>query len=351
MFSEFFEDGHRQLLEGRRIGFVIPQQSLRASVKAVFKQVPGLDPELVMTPFQVGASSERFDLLIVDEAHRLNQRSAQAMGTLTKQFGEINMRLFGEEGANASQLDWITHQSDHQIFLVDAEQTVRPSDLPREVLGELKDRARTASRWYPLTTQMRVSAGSDYVGYVKRLLRGEAPPRPDFGGYDLRFFVDFDEMYEATQQREREVGLSRLVAGYAWPWRSRKDSTAYDIELGSHGLRWNSTQTDWINSSNSINEVGSIHTVQGYDLNYAGVIIGGDLEFDEATGTTRFVRERYFDTRGRANNNFIGRQYTDDDLLKYIRNIYAVLMTRGILGTFVYVEDPALRERLREAIT
>ncbi|PFV12832.1 AAA family ATPase, partial [Bacillus cereus] len=76
--------------------------------------------------------------------------------------------------------------------------------------------------------------------------------------------------------RNGEHGLARLLAGYAWKWRSRKDRSAFDIEIGDVHLRWNSTDKDWINRPTSVNEVGSIHTVQGYDLNYAGVIIGPD---------------------------------------------------------------------------
>ena len=353
-FSEFFVPGYPELLDGLKVGLVVPQQSLRRSIKNVFKTVPGLDENMVMTPFEVGESEERWDLLIVDEAHRLTQRAAQAQahGTLTKKFGEINKKLFGPRGDLRSQLDWIQHQSDHQIYLLDPDQSVRPADLPRQRFEELRSAAETSARWYRLQTQMRVKAGSDYPRFVKTLLRGEIPKPQDFGDYDLRFFDNVDEMVQAVGAREREVGLSRLVAGYAWPWLSRKpDGPAFDIALGRQRLPWNSTPTDWINSANSINEVGSIHTVQGYDLNYAGVIIGGDLVLDASTGRTKFRRERYFDRRGVASNRtWLRRDYTDDEILAFVRNIYAVLLTRGILGTYVYVEDPQLRDHVREAL-
>ena len=96
--------------------------------------------------------------------------------------------------------------------------------------------------------------------------------------------------------------------------------------------------------------MGSIHTTQGYDLNYAGVIIGPDLRYDPIRRRMRVNRDSYFDTKGKANNKMLGVSYDDDDLLGYIRNIYAVLLTRGIRGTYVYVCDRDLREHLRQFI-
>ena len=106
---------------------------------------------------------------------------------------------------------------------------------------------------------------------------------------------------------------------------------------------WNSTDKDWINSPGSLEEVGSIHTVQGYDLNYAGVIIGPDLRYDADAGRLHIDRAAYFDKKGKENNPVLGRVYSDEDLLRYITNVYAVLLTRGVRGTYVYVNDPDVR--------
>ena len=104
---------------------------------------------------------------------------------------------------------------------------------------------------------------------------------------------------------------------------------------------------DWVNSATSLDEMGSIHTIQGYDLNVAGVVIGRDLRYDRDARRIRFDRTQYRDRNGKANNNQLGLTYTDDQLLEYVRNIYTVLLTRGIRGTYVYVCDPDLREYLR----
>lgn len=326
---------------------MVPQQSLRESITKVFKLTPGLNKSLVLTPFGVGESQEPFDLLIVDEAHRLNQRANQPSGPLNKKFADINRKLFGEDNVDLTQLDWIRKQSKHTILMLDAGQSVRPADLPAETTRELLNEAARNERLYPLLTQMRISAGQDYVGYIRRVLSDDPPAkREEFKGYDLRFFDNLGDMRREIELREQEHKLSRLVAGYAWEWRSKKDKSAFDIEIDGQQLRWNSTQRDWINSEGSVNEVGSIHTVQGYDLNYAGVIIGKDLRYDPEAGRVFFDRSEYYDKKGRENNPKRGIIYTDEQLLTYVRNIYTVLLTRGILGTYIYVCDRELRERI-----
>lgn len=343
MFAEFFTPENRELLRDLRMALVIPQQSLRESVQRVFRKTPKLDPAMVLTAFQVGESDANFDLILVDETHRLNQRSNQPSGPQNKRFRDINERLFGADAPHHTQLDWIKARSKHQLLLVDGAQSVRPHDLPPATLDEVVRTAKDAHRHFRLTTQMRVKAGADYVEFVRGMLRGEKPALPDLGDYDLRSFDDLGEMRAAIRAKDSEVGLSRLVAGYAWDWVSRRDPEAYDIELDGERMRWNSTDKDWINSRGSLEEVGSIHTVQGYDLNYAGVIIGPDLRID-SSGRIVASREDYRDKMGKLRTGSFSRGFSDDDLLVFIRNIYGVLLTRGMLGTYVYVCDPRLRE-------
>ncbi|QIK74590.1 DNA/RNA helicase domain-containing protein [Nocardioides piscis] len=348
LLSEFFVPGYPELLVDFNVAMVVPQQSLRRSIRRVFRKTPGLSPQQVLSPFEVGGATQRFDLLIVDEAHRLNQRAAQAAGPLNKLFADINIKLFGEDDSSITQLDWIDHQSRHQIYLLDGAQAVRPADLPIETTRELVEVVRRSGRHYPLTSQMRVRAGDDYVGYVRGVLEGTTQVRRNFVGYDLRFFDDPEQLREAIIAREEETGLARLLAGFAWPWKGKHDANALDIHVGGLQLRWNATDVDWVNSPTSIDEVGSIHTIQGYDLNYAGVIIGKDLRYDVDTNRIYFDRENYHDPRGTTNNRMRGISYSDDDILQFVRNIYAVLLTRGMLGTYLYVCDGPLREHLRK---
>ncbi|KAB1656978.1 DUF2075 domain-containing protein [Pseudoclavibacter sp. CFCC 11306] len=351
LFSDFFAGEHREALQHMDIGIVVPQQSLRTSMRRVFKSIPNMREVKVLTPFDVGSGDDYYDLLLVDEAHRLGQRANQSSGTQNKKFIDINTKLFGEDDLHYTQLDWIRARSTNQILLIDADQTVRPSDLPTPTLRSVLDAACRGDRLLRLTSQLRVKGGSDYIEYVGRLLSDEPPAPKSFGdAYDLRFFDDLGEMHEEIRKRDAEVGLSRLVAGFAWPWNSKNDKSVPDIVEDGVALQWNWAQTDWIASPHAIDQVGSIHTVQGYELNYAGVIIGRDLQLDRSTGRLMFSRDDYYDKKGKENNAQLGITYSDEELLKFVRNIYRVLMTRGMLGTYVYVCDAELKERLKSLV-
>ena len=350
MFANYFIPEYRELVKDFKIALVIPQQSLRKTIQTVFTKTPGLNKNMVLNPFEVGESVEPFDLLIVDEAHRLGRRSNQPSASLNAKFTAINTALFGSDRSDLTQLDWIRAQSRHQLYLIDSAQSIKPADVPKKVLDGLIEQASSEASFFHLASQMRVQGGNDYLEFVGRVMEGAQYSRMTFGDYDLRFFDDIHQLRRAILEKDHEVGLSRLVAGFAWPWASKNDPDAHDIEIDGLQLTWNRTATDWINSETSRDEVGSIHTVQGYDLNYAGVIIGSDLGYDEKSGQLVFHRENYHDKKGKENNPRLGIVYSDEDLLDYVKNIYRVLLTRGIRGTYVYVVDPALRRHLSEII-
>lgn len=346
-FADLLTAEHIDVLQDRKFGLVIPQQSLRKTLRRVFAKTPGLAKEMVLSPFDVGLSDTMYDLLVVDEAHRLGRRFSQSSAAGNNRFREATVKIFGQDDYSKTQLDWIRMRSRHQVFLLDSRQTVRPSDLP---VGAQQGIGSAADHRYRLQSQMRVRAGADYVSYVQNVLAGVAASPESFGEYDLRFFDDLGDMYEQIQARDAESGLARLVAGFAWPWptKGRKDPNVFHIEIDGLRLPWNRSEEDWINSRGSLHEVGSIHTVQGYDLNYAGVIIGPDLRLDPESGSIVASPADYRDEKGKQGSPKFGvAPPTEQELTILIKNIYAVLLTRGIRGTYVYVCDPVLREKLR----
>jgi DUF2075 family protein/predicted GIY-YIG superfamily endonuclease len=346
IFSDFFQEGFPAILANKNIGFVVPQQSLRKTLQKVFKKTPGLNKDMVLSPFDLGKAGKVYDLLVVDEAHRLRQRSNQEAASQNKSFHDINVKLFGKDDKEITQLDWVRKLSKHQVLLVDIDQTVRPGDLPRELTLRLVQEAKGTGRFQKLVSQMRIPNGSDYVDYVTQVLsKSGSVPSTSFGDYDVKFFDSFAEMHSAINNLNDEHGLSRVIAGYGWPWVSQGGKATHDFTIDGIPLIWNRTATDWINSPTSHEEVGSIHTVQGYDLNYAGVIIGPELDFDSQGQELRVIKDNYHDKKGKQNNP--GAKLSDDDLLGFVCNIYRVLMTRGIRGTYIYVVNPALREHLR----
>ena len=351
IFSDFFTPETADALAGLKIGLVVPQQALRKTLEVVFTQTPGLHKSMVLTPFDVAASEEDFDLLIVDESHRLGQRANQPSAAQNRKYSDLNFKLYGNDDPSITQLDWIEKKSRLQLLLLDTAQAIRPADLPLSRTQELIQQARQNDALFQLTSQMRVTGGQKYLEFVRNIFGDTPTAAEDFNGYDLRFYDDFARMRSDILSLDSEHGLSRILAGFAWPWKSKKDSSAIDIELGGLKLQWNQTATDWVNSRTSANEVGSIHTIQGYDLNYAGVIIGEDIGYDHVTKQVVFNRENYFDVKGRENNSARGIIYTDEDVLQWVLNIYRVLLTRGIKGTFVYVCDPELRKLLKARFT
>ena len=350
IFGDLLTGENQKLLTDFRVGIVIPQQALRHTLTKVFSKTPGLDKSMILSPFQVGQSIEKWDLLVVDETHRLGMRAQQPHPTLNTKFATINQALFGQDDLGFTQLDWVTHQSENQVLLVDPEQSIKPADLPRSTLDELINSAKSEGSYFKLISQMRVEGGEDYIQFIRSLFTRTPVYQKGFGTYELRFFDSLADMRDEIVSRERTAGLSRLLAGYAWPWISKRNENTPDIKIGEVELFWNRTDKDWISSLTSVEsvglEAGSIHTIQGYDLNYAGVIIGEDLYFDRSSQQIKFNRSKYFDANGKVNNLRLGITYSDDDVLNWVINIYCVLLTRGIKGTFVYVVNPELREHL-----
>jgi hypothetical protein len=117
IFSDFFQEGFPAMLANKDIGFVVPQQSLRKTLQKVFKKTPGLNKDMVLSPFDLGKAGKVYDLLVVDEAHRLRQRSNQEAASQNKSFHDINVKLFGNDDKEITQLDWVRKLSKHQVLL------------------------------------------------------------------------------------------------------------------------------------------------------------------------------------------------------------------------------------------
>jgi len=307
------------------IALVVPQSGLRKTLQRVVRRVPGMGADMIIGPSD--AIKEKYDVLIVDEAHRLRRRiNLSNYGS----YDATNKKLgLGKEG---TQLNWILAGSKQQILFYDKRQSVVPADL-RPV-----DLERLNAKQYELTSQMRVEGGEDYLRFIDDLLSLQKVKQPT--NYDFRMYDDVRQMVEDIKQKDAKHALSRVVAGYAWSWSTKGGKEGHDIEINGLKLTWNSTNIDWVNSKNAINEVGCIHTIQGYDLNYAGVIIGPELSYDEETGKLVVDIKKYKDINGK-------RSITEpDELQRYIVNIYKTLLTRGIKGTYVYIVDEKLRNHL-----
>lgn len=335
-----------------KIGLVIPMDNLRTTLKKVFKSIKGLNSKMVLSPHEVGKSDEKYDLLIVDEAHRLRRRkNLTQYGTFDENNRKMNL------GNSGTELDWILLKSKYQIFFYDEGQSIKPTDVRKEDFDKLMFRKNY--HVYGLSTQLRcLLGGNEYIDYVKSIFSDEPPKKKiEFKKYDLKIFDNVNDMIEEIIAKDKEFGLCRNIAGYAWPWNSKGKGIAfdqvktnqvinngiYDLEIDGYKYIWNSKATDWINSQNSVNEIGSIHTTQGFDLNYTGLIIGNELKYDLENNKFVVDRSNYFDAKGKADT-------TDEELLDYLLNIYRTMMARGMLGTYIYVCDNNLKKYLKRYI-
>lgn len=334
-----------------KIGLVIPMENLRSTLKKVFRSIKGLNSNMVLSPHDVGKNDEIYDLLIVDEAHRLRRRkNLTQYGTFDGNNRKMNL------GNSGTELDWILLKSKYQIFFYDENQSIKPTDIRKEDFDKLMLRKNYHA--YQLNTQLRcLLGGNEYIDYIKAIFSNNPPKKKiDFKQYDLKIFDDVGSMVEDIKEKDSEYGLCRNIAGYAWKWNSKgkhlpldrtiskNNNGLYDIEIDNNKYIWNSQAYDWINSKNAVNEIGSIHTTQGFDLNYTGLIIGNELKYDLDKNQFIVDRNNYYDAKGKADT-------TDEELLNYLLNIYRTMMTRGMLGTYIYVCDPSLRQYLKKYIS
>lgn len=328
-----------------KIALVVPMESLRKTLKGVFKQTDGLRANMVIAPSEV--IKKHYDIIIVDEAHRLRRRVNLTPG-LYHTFDVVNKKLGLENG---DELDWIIRSSDHQIFFYDPNQSVKPSDVRKEDFRKLIDEVDTVQ--FYLTSQMRVRGGDYYISNIFALLNQTINITSfKLDNYDLKLFNDVNEMINQIKIKDRKEGLCRVVAGYAWPWKTKKYSydeiyqnNMFDIRIGQYTYLWNHTNKDWVNSLNALNEIGCIHTIQGYDLNYVGVIIGPELKYDKLSNKIYIDSSHYYDINGKKSIK------TQKELFDYIINIYKVLLTRGIKGTYIYICDDNLKDYFKQFFT
>lgn len=333
--------------KNKNIKIVIPQTGLRRTIQETFKHSKTLSSNDVISPYDLVKEScgfkkgeKSYDILIVDEAHRLNVR--QNIVNYAS-YDKVNRILGLEKGS--PQVDWILNQAEIPIFMFDSLQKVGPAGTSRNLIEE-----RISSRiveHHTLESQMRIAAGNDYLNYIQNILNGENPSFRDFQNYQLKLFNSFQVFNKEFISTQKKHALTRMIAGYAWPWISKKDRGAQDIIIEGVKKRWNTEYSDWISKGFTdykyVDEIGCIHTSQGYDLSYAFVILGNDIRFNQQTQQIEIDRESYFDRNGKNNAS-------DEELEQYIRNIYYVLLTRGVFGTYIYACDPCMREYLSRFI-
>lgn len=344
-FGTFFElESINRNFKDQKIALVVPQPSLCNRIRSIFRKIDLGNANIqIFSPIQFGKSDEYFDITLVDEAHLLK---IGVTGTLGKDVHVINQKIFDDDAIH-SELDWIMAKSRNVVMVFSEQQRIRPSNIQYADIQRYTD--EFIKRDYFLRTQMRSRGGKKYIDYIHDIFSNRFRPaqKESFEGFEAKLFSDIGEFVSAIKQREAEVGLARMVAGFAWKWNSKKDKNAYDIEIDGVKFRWNSTTTNWIGSKNAPKEVGSIYTVQGDDLNYVGVIIGEDLIY--RNGQLILNRGAYVDSGATKRNQrqvANGEKISEKDLLEQVLRTYRVLLNRAVKGVYIYACDDELRDYL-----
>jgi DUF2075 family protein len=277
------------------------------------------------------------DIVIADEAHRLAEKSG----------------LYGNLGKN--QIYEIIHSSRLSIFFIDEHQRVTVKDIGS--VGEIKQWAASEhAKVYEeeLTSQFRCNGSDGYLAWLDDVLgiRETANFDLDDMNYDFRVFDTPQEVFDMVVEKNAESNRARLLAGYCWNWpkETRNDTTAHDIVIDDFGISWNLAGGDlFAISPDSINEAGCIHTTQGLEFEYVGVIIGDDMRYEDGKVITDFTK------RARTDQSITGLKKMEKEnperahklADEIIKNTYRTLMTRGMKGCYVFATNQALREYLK----
>lgn len=290
----------------------------------------------------VDCLNNEYDTLIVDEAHRLNAKSG----------------MFGNLGEN--QVKEIIQSSRTSIFFIDEYQRIHMKDVGSEELirgfaKELNAEVFDAD----LTSQFRCGGSDGYLAWIDNSLglRATANTSLDTSQFDFRIFDDPKEMYDSIIEKNNQNFKSRLVAGYCWNWVSKKYPDEDDIilENGKLSAKWNLSQHGmlWIEKDESISEIGCIHTCQGLELDYVGVIIGPDLRLSGGHVVTDVSQRAKTDASIKGLKTMM-KQNPEEAKRRgreIVLNTYRTLLTRGMKGCYVYCTDKELATHLRSLIS
>ena len=289
----------------------------------------------------VNDAPDTYDTLIVDEAHRLNEKSGLYRNLGDNQVGEL---------IRSARCTVFFVDDDQRVTLLDIGHTDELRRHARELGAEVTE--------LELSSQFRCNGSDGYLAWLDHTLdiRETANPDLDTDEYDFRVFDNPADMHALIELKNRANNRSRVVAGYCWKWPSKKDPQAWDIELSQfdYQRRWNLDKDGslWIVTPGSVEQVGCIHTCQGLELDYVGVIIGPDLAYRDGRIVTDATKRASSDQSVRGLKSMLKAEPDSARALAdaIVKNTYRTLMTRGMKGCYVYCTDAPLAAYLRSRL-
>lgn len=332
---------------GREVMHATGSRSFTQTLRKVVGRGPRRAPQLFKYFNQfMDAERNSLDVLILDEAHRIRETSVD-------RFTRAAMRT------DRPQVDELIDAARVPVFLLDQHQIVKPGELgsPEQIEQFAKSKNLDVRR-IRLDGQFRCGGSAEYLDWVQRLL-DLTPGGPILWSGDPAFQVDVAdsiEELEAALAAKLEAGYgARMAAGYCWPWSDpRRDGTLVpDVTVGPWSRPWNlkgdravggaPPAALWASDPAGFGQVGCIYTAQGFEYDWNGVIIGPDLVWRNGTFRTR----RAHNTDPNFRNT---KKVADVEFDRLVRNVYKVLLTRGMIGTLIYATDAETRAALRSLV-
>ena len=320
-----------------KIGMLAQYVSKNAAPRAVYEArlTGSIRPTVVRNLFRgsgafIDTQNNEFDALIVDEAHRLNKHSG----------------LFGNLGEN--QIKEIIAASKFSVFFIDEDQRVTLKDIGRKQEIEIwASRAGASITELELNSQFRCNGSDGYLAWLDNILQIRETVNEEINDleYDFQIVDTPSELRDIIFEKNKLSNRARMVAGYCWRWPSKTDSSAYDIEFPEYDFRmkWNLTEdgSTWIISPESVNQIGCIHTCQGLEVDYIGVIVGEDLVVRNGQIIADPSKRASSDSSVKGYKRLLKEKpiETKEMLDLIIKNTYRTLMTRGMKGCYVYFVD------------
>ncbi|MFY8024338.1 MAG: DNA/RNA helicase domain-containing protein [Sediminibacterium sp.] len=289
----------------------------------------------------IDTKNSEFDALIIDEAHRLNKFSG----------------LFGNLGEN--QIKEIIDATKFAVFFIDEDQRVTLKDIGRqEEIEKWAYKAGAEVTEMALSSQFRCNGSDGYLSWLDNTLQINETANNLFEeiDYDFKVVDSPSELKRIIVEKNKVNNRSRIVAGYCWKWPSKKNPSAYDIEFPEYDFRmkWNLTEegSKWIISPDSVNQIGCIHTCQGLEVDYIGVIIGEDLIVRNGQVITDASKRASSDNSVKGYKKMLKENPTEaaNTLDLIIKNTYRTLMTRGMKGCYIYCVDKETAEYFKEQL-
>lgn len=286
----------------------------------------------------IDSISNEFDVLIVDEAHRLTEKSKQS---------------WFYRGEN--QIKEIINASKISIFFIDETQNIDIKDFGtiENIIKYAKelDAEIHCEEKFILKSQFRCNGSDDYIAWLEAVLYNQPFI---FSGeqlnYDIQVIDDILEWKNSILEKNNNSQLpSRMLSGDVFEWKSRDNKNAIDINIKNFSAQWNKTKA-FATDPKSINEVGCIHTSQGMEFEYVGLIIADDLLYRNGKIITDYTKHPIGATEFKRPH---ARKINSNDLEiidRIIRNTYKVLFTRGQRGCYLYIVDDALRQYFKDQI-